>query len=99
MNKLKYRNNVSVKTKEIKQQTTDNKVQYKKTDKNIQQQHCKQLVYIYRDFAKAETFSFKCRLRTLRYKRQDRVGNIDSVRILSALCKDTRFRENSVSLV
>ena len=34
----------------------------KKSDKqvNTQQQHCKQLVYIYRDLAKAETFFFKC---------------------------------------
>ena len=41
-----------------KQPTT--KFSLKTTDKNIQQQPYEQLVYIYRYFAKAETFSFKC---------------------------------------
>ena len=39
------------------------------------------------------------RLRTVRYKRQDKVGNGDSVTIRFVLCKDTQFRKNSVSLV
>ena len=33
---------------------------YKKTGKNMQQQKCQQLIYIYRYFVKAETLSFKC---------------------------------------
>ena len=49
----------------------------------------KQLVYIYRDFAKAEIFSYKCIHQTAgygTYKRQDREGNGNSVGIQSILC-------------
>ena len=48
-NKQKFSNNISI----------------KKADKQVnrQQQHCKQLVYIYRDFAKAKMLSFKCNIK------------------------------------
>ena len=57
----KYSKHISVKKGfRSKQETT--KCSIKKADKPIngQQQHCKQLVYIYIDFAKAKTFHFKC---------------------------------------
>ena len=49
---------------------------------NILQQHYKQLVYIYRDFAKERHSS-------LQYKRQDRANNGNSDRIQSVFCEDT----------
>ena len=86
MNKQKYSNNISIKKGRLRSNKTNNKVQYK----NIQQQYCKQPVYIDRDFAKAEhsPSSAFIRLCTLRYKRQDRVGNGVSERIHSVLCED-----------
>ena len=57
---------------------------------NVNKIHNKQLIYSYRDFAKAKhspTSAF-VRLLTMGYKRQDRAGNGDS-----------GFRKNSVSLV
>ena len=63
MNKQKY-SNISIKKKKEgkrnKQATT--KCSRKKADKQVsmQQQHCKQLVYIYRDLAKEKIFSLKC---------------------------------------
>ena len=67
MNKQKYSNNVSIKKGRlrIKEQTTKCSIK-KKTDKNIQQQHCNQLVYIYRQRQKHSPSAF-IKLRTLRY--------------------------------
>ena len=65
-------------------------MQYKKkTDKNMQRKHCKQLVYIYRDFTKAETFPSNAfiTLLTLRQKRQDRESNGNTDKIQSDLCE------------
>ena len=67
----------------------------------MQQQQSQQLVDIYRDFAKARTFSFRfIKLLIMRYKRQDEASNGDSVKIQPVVCKDnTYFKKNSVSLV
>ena len=59
MNKQKYNNNISIKKKwglRSKQATPNCSIKKEWLKQiNRQQQHCKQLVYIYRDFAKAKT--------------------------------------------
>ena len=76
-NKQKYNNNISIKKA------------YKQV--NRQQQHCKQLVYIYRDFAKKKTFSFKCIHQTANQP-SDIKGKIQSKqRQLRKSCVKTRY--------
>ena len=56
----KYSKNISIK-KGLRTKQAITKCDEKNTDKQVnrQQQHCKQLVYIYRDLANAKTSSFK----------------------------------------
>ena len=57
---------------------------------NRQKQHCKQLVYIYREPRQRHSpLSPFIRLLNMRYKRQYRASNGDSERIRSVLCEHT----------
>ena len=55
MNKQKYSNNISIKNG-LRSKKATTKCSIRKANKQVnnQQQHCKRLVYIYNDFAKAK---------------------------------------------
>ena len=94
MNKPKYSNNISIGDIKIK-------CSIKKRIKAYNNNTASNL-FTFIEISRRQKYSpssVLIRLCTLRYKRQDRVGNDDSVRIRSVLCKDTQFRKNSVSLV
>ena len=69
----------------------------------MQQQQCHQLVYIYRDFAKAETFSCKCIHQTTDQrdiKGKTKQATVVQLEFRQSCVKTTHgFSQNSVSFV
>ena len=80
-------------TEQSIQSGTQPKCSIKKAEKQVKrnQQHCKQLVYIYWDLAKALSLSAFIRLFTLPYKRQDRAGNSNSEKVQSAFSHGVNY--------